>query len=153
MKILPSARSHETKTCARAFCRDFARLHLVRGCKLENPHQKFSGDKLVSYDADDLLLISETAPGLQNCIDKMQNFYNELELKINIKKTKIIIFNKRGITFKNKFNFYLDGSKLEITDHYQYLGLKLRPSGSFKMGVQELQDKASRAWFGINNTI
>ena len=103
--------------------------------------------------ADDLLLVSETATGLQNCLDKTQNFYDKLGLEINLKKTKIIVFNKRGTTLENKFNFYLKGTKLEITDQYQYLGLKLRPSGSFKTGVDELNDKASRAWFGISNTI
>ena len=103
--------------------------------------------------ADDLFLVSETASGLQNCINKTQNFYDKLGLKINIKKTKIIVFNKRGTTLENKFKFYLKGAKLEISDQYQYLGLKLRPSGSFKTGVEELNDKASRAWFGISNTI
>ena len=86
-------------------------------------------------------------PRLQNCINETQN------QKINIKKTKIIVFNKRGTTLQNEFNFYLNGAKLEISDQYQYLVLKLRPSGSFKTGVDELNDKASRAWFGISNTI
>ena len=103
--------------------------------------------------ADDLLLVSETAIGLQNCIDKMQNFYDKLDLKVNIKKTKVVIFNKRGTSMENKFNFYLNGAKLAITDQYQYLGIKLRPSGSLKMGVEELNDKASRAWFGISNIV
>ena len=40
---------------------------------------------------------------------------------------------------------------MEITDEYQYLGLKLRPSGSFNLAVQELNDKASRARLGISN--
>ena len=103
--------------------------------------------------ADDLLLVSKSAIGLQNSIDKMHNFYSELGLQINIKKTKIIIFNKRGITFENKFNFYVNKTKVEITNLYQYLGIKLRPSGSLKLSTEELHDKASRAWFGISNTI
>ena len=53
--------------------------------------------------ADDLLLISETESGSQNWIDKMHIFYQELGLKINIKKTKIIIFNKRGLTLDDTF--------------------------------------------------
>ena len=43
--------------------------------------------------------------------------------------------------------------KLEVTDQYQYLGLKLRPSGSFNFSVGELYDKASRAWFSISNIV
>ena len=54
---------------------------------------------------------------------------------------------------KNKFNFTLNGQHLEITDQYQYLGIKLRLSGGLNFAVQELHDKASRAWFGISNII
>ena len=75
--------------------------------------------------ADDLFLCSESATGLQNAINKMQSFYESLDLPINIKKTKIMIFNKRGLTLSDKFSFTLCGEKLEITNEYQYLGLKL----------------------------
>ena len=101
--------------------------------------------------ADDLFLCSESATGLQNAINKMQSFYESLDLPINIKKTKIMIFNKRGLTLSDKFSFTLCGEKLEITNEYQYLGLKLRPSGSMQTAVQELHDKATRAWFGISH--
>ena len=103
--------------------------------------------------ADDLLLISKSATGLQNSIDKMQHFYTEMGLEINIKKTKVMIMNKRGRKLENSQVFTLNGKKLEITDEYQYLGIKLRPSGSFSLAVQELNDKASRAWYGISNII
>ena len=103
--------------------------------------------------ADDLMLVSETPAGLQNAINKMNTFYQSLDLKINIKKTKVIVFNKRGIKMDKKYSFSIENVKLEITDQYQYLGLKLRPSGSMNFAVQELSDKASRAWFGISNLI
>ena len=83
----------------------------------------------------------------------MSAFYEKLSLKINIKKTEIIIFNKRGLTLANKFEFWLNGQKVRIVDEYQYLGLKLKPSGSMGVAVQELHDKASRAWFGISNIV
>ena len=44
----------------------------------------------------------------------MQNFYKGLQ--INFKKTKIIVFNRKGTTLENKFNFYLTGNILAITD-------------------------------------
>ena len=103
--------------------------------------------------ADDLLLVSSSQLGLQNCLNKMSAFYEKLSLKINIKKTEIIIFNKRGLTLANKFEFWLNGQKVRIVDEYQYLGLKLKPSGSMGVAVQELHEKASRAWFGISNIV
>ena len=83
----------------------------------------------------------------------MQLFYESLDLEINVKKTKVMIFNKKGRTFENKYSFSIKDQKLEITDQYQYLGLKLHPSGSFNFSVKELYDKASRAWFSISNII
>ena len=105
--------------------------------------------------ADDLLLVSSSQLGLQNCLNKMSSFYEKLGLKINIKKTEIIIFNKRGLSLANKFEFWLNGHKVRIVDEYeyQYLGLKVKPSGSMGIAVQELHDKASRAWFGISNIV
>ena len=38
-------------------------------------------------------------------------------------------------------------------DEYQYFGLKIKPSGSMGLAMQELHDKANRAWFGISNVI
>ena len=64
-----------------------------------------------------------------------------------------MIMNKRGRKLENSHRFQLNGQQLEITDEYQYLGVKLKPSGSFSLAVQELNDKASRAWFGISNII
>ena len=64
-----------------------------------------------------------------------------------------MIFNKRGLTLDNNFNFKLNGQKVKIVDEYQYLGLKIKPSGSMGLAMQELHDKANRAWFGISNVI
>ena len=72
---------------------------------------------------------------------------------MNLQKTQVIVFNKSGKKLDEKFNFTLNGEKVDIVDEYQYLGLKLRPSGSMSVAVQELHDKASRAWFGISNVI
>ena len=50
----------------------------------------------------------------------MGNFYNNLGLKVNNKKTQVMIFNKRGQKLDNKYNFVLNGKKVEIVDEYQY---------------------------------
>ena len=72
-------------------------------------------------------------------------------------KSKVNYFRQLGlIAFKRHaiMNFIsLEPTKLEITNQYQYLGVKLRSSGSLKLSTEELKDKASRAWFGISNTI
>ena len=64
-----------------------------------------------------------------------------------------MISNKRGIKLDKKFSFLVNNSSLEITDEHQYLELKLRPSVSMSFDVQELLEKASRAWFSISNIL
>ena len=102
--------------------------------------------------ADDLVLLSSTAAGLQKSMDKTFSFYQDLGLDINIKKTKIMIFNCGGRILKN-FVFMAGESQIEIVDTYQYLGIKLRSSGSMQVATDELYAKASRAWFSISNVL
>ena len=102
--------------------------------------------------ADDLILLSSSPVGLQNAINKTHLFYTNLGLQMNAKKTKVLVFNPRGIKIKNE-NFSVGGVPLEIADEYQYLGIKLKPSGSFKFAVNELFEKANKAWFAISNVL
>ena len=102
--------------------------------------------------ADDLLILSETSSGLQKAIDKTNSFYSELGLEMNKKKTKVMILNLRGIKITDKI-YTVAGCPIEIVDTYQYLGIKLRPSGSLQLAATELHEKANRAWFAISNVL
>ena len=81
-----------------------------------------------------LLLFSLSEKGLQNSIDKMCKFYYSLGLEISLKKTKVIVFNKSGKLLKG-YKFMCNGSVLEVTKEYQYLGIKFTPSGSMNVDV------------------
>ena len=63
-----------------------------------------------------------------------------------------MIFNLRGIKITDQV-FTVGGQPIEIVDNYQYLGIKLRPSGSLQFASSELFDKANRAWFAISNVL
>ena len=93
--------------------------------------------------ADDVILISQSASGLQNKIDKLQKFCNDWCLNININKTKVLIFNKGG-KFLNQ-NFILNGTSLECVNSIKYLGIMLTCSGSFTGAQQELLKKGNKA--------
>ena len=102
--------------------------------------------------ADDLVLLSTSPNGLQNAINKTHEFYSDHELQMNTKKTKVLVFNLRGIKLTDH-TFFAGGCPLEIVDNYQYLGIKLRPSGTFQFAVGDLFDKTNRAWFSISNVL
>ena len=44
--------------------------------------------------ADDLILLSDTPEGLHKHIDKLSKYCDDWRLNINLKKTKIMIFNR-----------------------------------------------------------
>ena len=104
--------------------------------------------------ADDLLIMSRSSNGLQNAIDKTSMFYKSIGLEINKSKTKVMVFNKQGRLLTNLNHlFMIENEVIEVVDTYQYLGIKVRPSGSMTYAVGELFDKASRAWFAISNVL
>ena len=101
--------------------------------------------------ADDLVLISETAEGLQNSLDKIRSYCEKWLLTINSDKTKIMIFNKPGKLIKDKFT--LGNVPIENANSYTYLGLVFVPSGSFKPAMEALCKKASKAMFKLRHSL
>ena len=56
--------------------------------------------------ADDIIILSETPEGLQNCLTNLETYCKKWKLEVNKKKTKVMIFNKSGKKSKLK-NFSL----------------------------------------------
>ena len=102
--------------------------------------------------ADDIVLLSESPEGLQNSIDSLHSYCNKWELKVNIEKTKVIVFNKSGKLFKNmQFKYF--GKALECVNEYKYLGILFKPSGSFSAAISHLCRKASKAMYSIRRSL
>ena len=108
------------------------------------------GDKIINclMFADDLVLISLTSAGLQACLEKVQNYCFTWRLKVNVTKTKVMIFNKSG-HIKNNYVFKIDGVQLDIVKEYKYLGVTLNISDSSKQTAKIMKDKALKAIFKI----
>ena len=98
--------------------------------------------------ADDIVLISESAKGLQNCLNKLSNYCDIWNLSVNIDKSKVIIFNKSGRVIK-KDNFKYMDYVLEITQEYKYLGVLFKPLDSFTKANEYICKKARKALFCI----
>ncbi len=98
--------------------------------------------------ADDLVLLSSTASGLQCALDKLAQYCNRWQLVVNMSKSKVILFNKGGHKIK-KYSFTYNGNPLEIVNQYCYLGIIFSSSGTFKAATEDLMDRASRAMFAL----
>ena len=55
--------------------------------------------------ADDLVIMSTSAEGLQECLNKLATYCNKWKLQVNLKKTKIILFNRQGSQIIKKHSF------------------------------------------------
>jgi hypothetical protein len=102
--------------------------------------------------ADDMLLMSKSALGLQKAINCLGHFGDKWGMTVNCKKTKVLIFQKRGVTPK-KLNFMLQNRKIEIVQEYTYLGILFTKSGSLKPASILLAKKAKKAMFRLRNVL
>ena len=100
--------------------------------------------------ADDIVLLSNSE-GLQNNLSSLKEFCDSWNLKINIEKTKIIIFNKSGKLLKN-YRFYINDVQLENAQEYKHLGILMRVPGTFTNAIQYLSNKALKVIFIIRRT-
>jgi hypothetical protein len=102
--------------------------------------------------ADDLVILSRSQSGLQNCLNELHKWCEKWLMKINIKKTKVVIFQKRNSKIPN-LKFHTGNQEIDITKEYTYLGLKLNQNGKFKIAQQQLSEKALHALYKIRKNI
>jgi len=85
--------------------------------------------RLLLY-ADDIVFLASSPCVMQEMIDRLENYCDIWDLKVNLNKSKIMVFRKGGRLSK-KWNWHFNGSNIEIVNTYKYLGVNLVNSGSF----------------------
>lgn len=86
--------------------------------------------KVLLY-ADDIVLVSESPVGLQYMINMLEKYCNVWSLKVNLEKSKIMVFRKGGKRARNE-SWKYDGKRIEVVNNYKYLGVLLTSSLSFQ---------------------
>ena len=109
------------------------------------------GSKLLNglLYADDLLLISESTGGLQNCLNKVYDYCNNWGLDINYKKTKVMIFNKGSRLVTH--TFFINNVEIECVGQYKYLGVLFTLNGSFKEARIDLHTRGQQHFFKLTS--
>ena len=97
--------------------------------------------------ADDILILSETEEGLKRSLSKLEDYSQKWKLNVNVKKTKILVFNKAGRNTNLTIKF--GNNYITSCENYKYLGTIFVPSGSFKQARVALHKKACRAFFSF----
>ncbi len=97
--------------------------------------------------ADDIVLLSKSENGLQRAIDKLNNYCNTWDLKVNTVKTKVLVFNKGGKVCKT--NIVYDNHKIESEQSYKYLGMLLTANGTLTKTRIDLSKRGQKAIFKL----
>ena len=97
--------------------------------------------------ADDLILISESSSGLQNCLDRLETYCKKWKLTVNTKKTKTMVVEKRQSSISKIFTFH--NNPLEMCKAYPYLGTLISNNGKFKLNISEICKSASKAMYTL----
>ena len=106
------------------------------------------GDARISHllFADDLLLLSETESGLQKQLTSLSTYCDKWKLGVNLKKTKIVTFQKRAQKIGGT-QFKFGDTIIENSDSYTYLGITFKYNGMFQLASTNLKNKSTKAMF------
>ena len=91
--------------------------------------------------ADDLIIMSMTAAGLQRQLDALQQFCHQRQLSVNLAKTK-------GVTFGSKAAcraFVFNNNGVERVKSYKYLGFEFHATKNLAHGVSQLVSAAKKS--------
>ena len=87
--------------------------------------------------ADDIILLSKSAKGLQEKLDihVLNTYCKDWCLTVNTSKTKILIFNNVGRLIKHSFRY--GNENIECVSNCKYLGSWFSSSGSYSYAQNE----------------
>ena len=101
--------------------------------------------------ADDLAIISTTESGQKSSLSKLESYCTLWQLEVNIKKSKVVIFDRSGRISGQNVTFH--SKPLDLVKSYCYLGIDMSCSGSFQLSRTNLIDKAQKALCPLLSTI
>ena len=99
--------------------------------------------------ADDIVIFANDEQGLQKGLDVLHNYCQKWKLKVNVNKTKIMVFRSGGLLRRN-LAFLYDGKQIEIVQRFTYLGIVFTTGGSFSVMFETLAGQARKAIFKLN---
>ena len=100
--------------------------------------------------ADDIVLFSDTAEGLQKQISLFWGYCRLWQLIVNLPKSKVVIYNKGYVD--ETYEFKIGEDRLEICESYKYLGLWCSNSpNTFAKNYTYLSQQAKKALYAIKS--
>jgi len=101
--------------------------------------------KLLGY-ADDIVLVASHPASLQRMIYVLQEYCELWSLRINVNKSKIVVFKNGGRPAKSE-RWFLGKEPIEVVSSYRYLGMTLTSTLSMN---QHLKEQVTQCKAGLN---
>ena len=98
--------------------------------------------------ADDIILLSETIIGLQTQLNSLYRATMQLQLKVNMDKSNIVVFRKGGYLAARQI-WYYGNEKMSVVNVYKYLGIYFSTRISFSFACHDLVSRAKKALLNI----
>ena len=99
--------------------------------------------------ADDMVIFSKDEEGLQRGLDVLYDYCLKWKLKVNINKTKVMVFRSGG-TLRRNLSFVYNDHQIEIVRNFTYLGVVFTSGGSFTDTFEMLAGQARKAIVRLN---
>ena len=113
-------------------CVDGLEKHLMETRGHDAPDLSAIFTPLLLY-ADDLIIMSTTAAGLQRQLDALQQFCDQRQLSVNLTKTKVVTFGSRA-----KCQAFNEMPPVKCVQSYNYLGFEFHATKTLAHGVSQL---------------
>ena len=91
-------------------------------------------------------MVSKDESTLRKMLKTLEEYANKNKLEINTDKTKIMTFNKTGRLLR-----HINSIQLENVRSYKYLGFLLTPPGEITSGLNDLTDRALKAFMKLKS--
>ena len=99
--------------------------------------------------ADDMVVMAESAEGLQNNLQMLSDILSRWELKVNWRKTRLMRVAKK----REECEVKIGEEKIEWVDAIKYLGVMISSDGSMDKEVEARIGNAARVIGGMNEMV
>ena len=97
--------------------------------------------------ADDTIVLAESEEELQSALVGVYEYCDRWHLKVNVDKTKIVIFS-RGKIRKHR-NFFFGADPVDVVNEYTYLGMVFNYDGTFNKAIEKQLQQARKAMYSL----
>ncbi|CAG7716954.1 unnamed protein product, partial [Allacma fusca] len=115
-------------------------VKILKNSKVKGINMHGANIKILLY-ADDMVLVATSKDDLQNMINILVTYFDENNLKVNLDKTKAIIFSKNGRHKKTDILKWKN-MPIENVQSYTYLGIPFQSTGIFNKAKDHFMTKA-----------